>query len=63
MRNEHLKVKNTRLYFALLDHYNDDTEHLWDDIIDGISEEEMNANLRRLAVKLEEKGLIVDEVI
>lgn len=63
MRNEHLRVKNIRLYVALLDHYNSDSEHLWDDIIDGITDEELNANLRRLAVRLEEKGLIVDETI
>lgn len=62
MRNEHLKVKNMRLYFALLDHYNSDSEHLWDDILKEISDDEMNVILRRLAVRLEEKGLIVDEV-
>ena len=63
MRNEHLKVKNTRLYYALLEHYDNDSEHLWDDIIKVISDEEMNVILRRVAVGLEEKGLIVDEVI
>ena len=63
MRNEHLKVKNTRLYFELLDHHSSDSEHLWDDIVKEISDDEMNTILRRLAVRLEEKGLIVDEVI
>ena len=63
MRNEHLKVKNASLYYALLDLYESDSEHLWDDLIKEMEDVEINAILRRLAVRLEEKGLIVDEVI
>lgn len=56
-------MKGTKLYYALLEHYGDDSEHLMDDIIKVISDDEMYMILRRIAVQLEEKGLIVDEAI
>lgn len=56
-------MKSTKLYYALLEHYGDDSEHLMDDIIKVMSDDEKYAILKRIAVQLEERGLMVDEAI